>query len=65
MRKQEEIQANNDRHKMEAFLNSELRSSFWEAVTQSCSVKKGFMEISQNLEENTCARVSFLIKMQA
>ena len=25
------------------------------------SVKKGFLEISQNLQENTCARVSFLI----
>ena len=33
-----------------------------EAVTQRCSVKKVFLEISQNSEENTCARVSFLIK---
>ena len=30
-----------------------------EAVTQRCSVKKAFLEISQNLQENTCARVSF------
>ena len=29
------------------------------------SVKKVFLEISQNLQENTCARVSFLIKLQA
>ena len=29
-----------------------------------CSVKKVFLEISQNLQENTCARVSFLIKFQ-
>ena len=33
-----------------------------EAVTQRCSVNKVFLEISQ---ESTCARVSFLIKLQA
>ena len=27
-----------------------------------CSVKKVFLEILQNSQENTCARVSFLIK---
>ena len=32
---------------------------------QKCSVKKVFLEISQNSQENTCARVSFLIKLQA
>ena len=32
---------------------------------QRCSVKKVFLEISQNLQENICARVSFLIKLQA
>ena len=31
-----------------------------EAVVRSSSVKKGFLEISQNSQENTCARVSFL-----
>ena len=36
-----------------------------EAVAQSCSVKKVFLEISQNSQENTCVRVSFLIKLQA
>ena len=36
-----------------------------EAVAQRCSVKKMFLEISQNSQENTCARVSFLIKLQA
>ena len=36
-----------------------------EAVVQRCSVKKVFLEISQNSQENTCARVSFLIKLQA
>ena len=32
---------------------------------QRCSVKKVFLEISQNSQENTCVRVSFLIKLQA
>ena len=36
-----------------------------EAVLQSFSGKKVFLEISQNSQENTCARVSFLIKLQA
>ena len=36
-----------------------------EAVAQRCSVKKVFIEISQQSQENTCARVSFLIKLQA
>ena len=27
------------------------------AVAKRCSVKKVFLEISQNLQENTCARV--------
>ena len=31
-----------------------------EAVVQRSSVKKVFSEISQNSQENTCARVSFL-----
>ena len=30
-----------------------------EGVAQTCSVKKLFLEISQNSQENTCARVSF------
>ena len=32
---------------------------------QRCSVKKGALEISQNSQKNTCARVAFLIKLQA
>ena len=28
------------------------------------SVKKSFLEISQNVQKNTCARVSFLMKLQ-
>ena len=31
-----------------------------EAIARSCSVKNVFTKISQNLHENTCARVSFL-----
>ena len=34
------------------------------AVAQTCSAKKVFLEISQNSQENTCARVSFLIKLR-
>ena len=36
------------------------RSSHWR-----CSVKKLFLEILQNSQEHNCARVSFLIKLQA
>ena len=36
---------------------------FTETVVHRCSVKKVFLEISQNSQENTCARVSFLIKL--
>ena len=38
---------------------------FIEAVTNTCSVKKMFLEISQNSQENTCDRVSCLIKLLA
>ena len=34
-----------------------------EAVARRCSVKKVFLEILQNSQENNCARVSFLIKL--
>ena len=46
----------------------EITWVYWralEAVAQRCSVKKVFLEISQNSQETTCARVSFLIKLQA
>ena len=32
-------------------------------VVQKCTVKKVFLKISKNSQENTCARVSFLIKL--
>ena len=37
-----------------------VRKCSLEAVAQRCSVKKLFVEISQNSQENTCARVSLL-----
>ena len=36
-----------------------------EAATRVVLCKKVFLEISQNSQENTCARTSFLIKLQA
>ena len=43
----------------------QMQSHLTEAVSRRCSIKKVFLEISQNSQENTCARVSFLIKLQA
>ena len=37
---------------------------FSEAIAGGCPIKKVLLEISQNSEENTCAIVSFLIKLQ-
>ena len=36
-----------------------------EAVIQRYSVKNVFLETLQNSQENICARISFLIKLQA
>ena len=36
-----------------------------EGVSRKCPVKKIFLKIWQNSKENTCARMSFLIKLQA
>ena len=36
-----------------------------EAVSQTCSVKKGVLRNFENSQKSTCARVSFLIKLQA
>ena len=41
-----------------------LMKGFTEAVARKCSAEKVFLEISQNSQENTCARASFLIKLQ-
>ena len=40
-----------------------IASFMYRAVVQKYSVKKVFLEISQNSQENACARVSFLIKL--
>ena len=35
-----------------------------EAAAHKCSLEKVYFEISQNSQENTCTRVSFLMKLQ-
>ena len=45
--------------------NSELSYLHLEAATRGVLLEKVFLEISQNSYKNTCARVSFLIKLQA
>ena len=42
-----------------------LKHYYFRSSYLRCSVKKVFLEISQNSQENTCARDSFLIKLQA
>ena len=47
---------------------TKLKKSFKnipEAVAQTCTVKKVFLEVSQNSQENTCGRGSILIELQA
>ena len=53
-------------------LRSKILALFWnldisntEAATRGVLCEKMFLEISQNSQENTCARVSFLTKLQA
>ena len=47
----------------ELFLTKKIQEQT-ETVVQRSSVEKVFLEILQNSQENTCARVSFLIKLQ-
>ena len=42
-----------------------LGSEEVEVATRGVLSEKVFLEISKNFQENTCARVSFLIKLQA
>ena len=37
----------------------------WEVNLRRCSEKQVFLRILQNLQENICARVSFLVKLNA
>ena len=41
------------------------KSAFFRNSQRKCSVRKGALRIAQNSQENTSARVSFLIKLQA
>ena len=45
--------------------NQNIKHPFVEAVVQTCFVKKVFLKVSQNSQEKTCTRVSFLVKLQA
>ena len=37
----------------------------WREVAEVVTVRKVLLKISQNSQENICARLSFLIKLQA
>ena len=41
-----------------------LKTKYVEAATRGVLCERVFLEISQNSQENTCARVSFSIKLQ-
>ena len=43
-------------------IERDLWDEMAEVVAQTCSINKVFLEISQNLPENTSDRVSILIK---
>ena len=43
-----------------SLVNSSVKLKVIEAVIRRCFVKKVILEISQNSQENTCARNSFL-----
>ena len=43
---------------------SSYKPAFTEAAIERCSVKKMFLEISQDSQGNTYAKASFLIKLQ-
>ena len=47
------------------FLLFDFVFTLYRSSHQRCSVKKVFLEISQNSQENTCVRDPFLIKLQA
>ena len=47
------------------FIKYKLKHYWSEPVVERCSVKKVFLKISQNSQKNTCARISFLIKLQS
>ena len=50
---------------MERKISLKLVNVLTEAIVQMFSVKKVFLEISQNSQENNCARIPFLVKLRA
>ena len=54
---------NNKLKKTRFYINSILTTP--EAISCRCSVKKGVVRNLQSSQDHTCARVSFLIKLQA
>ena len=46
------------------FFQEISKSAFCRNIEKQPFYKKMFLKISQNLQENNCARVSFLIKLQ-
>ena len=59
------LRDNNENWNGNSVLAFNLEKGESETVIQRCSIKKVFLEISQISQENTCARVSFLMKLQA
>ena len=52
-------------HQKKKKIKTRSEEAIAESVVQRSSVKQVFLKISQNSQENTCARVSFLKKLQA
>ena len=52
-------------NELNRFYKMKTDEQYLEALVGRCSIKKVFLEISQNSQENSCARDSFLIKFQA
>ena len=50
---------------MTIFLNHQLKKEDAAAVAERLFCKKGVPEILQTSQEDSCAKVSFLIKLQA
>ena len=48
---------------LNTWTNKDVKNT--ETAAQRCSMKKEFLTILQNSQENTCTGVSFLIKFQA
>ena len=50
---------------LELILKAYFPQNSLQSPRGGCSIKKVFLNISQNSQENSCARISFLIKLQA